>query len=126
MKIMKWRFGRKSRERIHCSKIIHAYTKNATFSRDNRIKQDVSQVSRWSNQLEASSRKMIREVMRHRLRSSSTSVQVVLTRTRSLASMRLVTNSWERHGYPLLIFHPAIPFTWTFGRIIISPRRQQV
>lgn len=79
------------------------------------------QASGWSNHLETSSRKMIREVMRHRLRSSSTSVQVVLTRTRSLASTRLVTNSWERHGYPVLIFHPAIPFT--FGRIIISPRR---
>lgn len=76
------------------------------------------QASGWSNHLETSSRKMIREVMRHRLRSSSTSVQVVLTRTRSLASTRLVTNSWERHGYPVLIFHP-----FTFGRIIISPRR---
>ena len=81
--------------------------------------------SRWSNHLETSSRKMIREVMRHRLRSSSsTSVQVVLTRTRSLASTRLVINSWERHDdYPVLIFHPTISFAATFVGIIILHRR---
>lgn len=101
------------------SKIIWKHLLRKTFSVV--MESNERQASGWSNHLETSSRKMIREMMRHRLRSSSTSVQVVLTRTRSLASTRLVTNSWERHGYPVLIFHPAIPFT--FGRIIISPRR---
>lgn len=98
------------------SKIIWKHLLRKTFSVV--MESNERQASGWSNHLETSSRKMIREVMRHRLRSSSTSVQVVLTRTRSLASTRLVTNSWERHGYPVLIFHP-----FTFGRIIISPRR---
>lgn len=107
MKIMKWRFGTKSRERSRLLENHSPSNEKRLLFREIMESNETYHV--WSNQLEASSRKMIREVMRHRLRSSSTSVQVVLTRTRSLASMRLVTNSWERDWLSTTNFPPGDP-----------------